>query len=259
MLPAGPGIPAAGDTAVLPAPLVPGTSEPSVTDLRLFDGSGPEPGAVRADAPEAVRPRRRRRTALAAAAAACVAVVAAAGYATGVFSYESPSRDTALPDDLRASVPDAPSSSAASASPESTAPATASASAAPSPSPSASASGSPSPSPSATSAAPSPSRPSEPSASPTPAAPTGPGVPENAGQNGGATVLRRGDSGPEVSELQLRLRQVYLYNDDADGSFDDRLEDAVRTYQWSRGVQTDDLGVYDRQTREKLEAETREP
>jgi murein L,D-transpeptidase YcbB/YkuD len=52
---------------------------------------------------------------------------------------------------------------------------------------------------------------------------------------------------------------LYLYNDDADGTFDQRLEDAVRTYQWSRGVQTDDLGVYDRRTRERLEAETREP
>ncbi|WP_051853832.1 hypothetical protein [Streptomyces sp. NRRL S-146] len=41
------------------------------------------------------------------------AVVAAAGYASGLFSYESPSRDTALPDDIRASVPDAPSSSEA--------------------------------------------------------------------------------------------------------------------------------------------------
>jgi peptidoglycan hydrolase-like protein with peptidoglycan-binding domain len=62
-----------------------------------------------------------------------------------------------------------------------------------------------------------------------------------------------------VSELQLRLRQLYLYDDDTDGTFDDRLEDAVRTYQWSRGIQVDDLGVYDRETRAKLESETREP
>jgi peptidoglycan hydrolase-like protein with peptidoglycan-binding domain len=52
---------------------------------------------------------------------------------------------------------------------------------------------------------------------------------------------------------------LYLYDDDADGSFDDRLAEAVRTYQWSRGVQSEDLGVYDRATREKLESETREP
>ncbi|MEU0457417.1 peptidoglycan-binding domain-containing protein, partial [Streptomyces sp. NPDC006129] len=74
-----------------------------------------------------------------------------------------------------------------------------------------------------------------------------------------AAVLRRGDRGPQVAELQQRLRQVYLYDEDADGSFDDRLEEAVRTYQWSRGIRTDDLGVYDEETRERLESETREP
>lgn len=252
-------LPVAADTTALSAPLVPGTSEPSVTDLRLFDGSGAEPGAPEADGPGADRPRRRRRTALVAAAAACVGVVAAAGYATGLFTYESPSRDTALPDDLRASVPDAPPSSAASVSPEGTPSAGPSSPSASPASPSPSASASPSPSPSVSSASPSPSRSPGPSSSATSAAPTGPGVPENAGQNGGPTVLRRGDSGPEVTELQLRLRQLLLYNDEADGSYNQRLEDAVRTYQWSRGVQTDDLGVYDRQTREKLEAETREP
>ena len=94
-----------------------------------------------------------------------------------------------------------------------------------------------------------------------PSAATGPdqAPPDNGRQKAGPTVLRLGDRGQEVTELQLRLRQLYLYDDDADGSFDDRLADAVRTYQWSRGVQSENLGVYDRTTREKLESETREP
>ncbi|WP_234310739.1 peptidoglycan-binding domain-containing protein [Streptomyces sp. NRRL S-474] len=52
---------------------------------------------------------------------------------------------------------------------------------------------------------------------------------------------------------------MLLFNEDADGTFDDRVEDAVRTYQWSRGIQSDDLGVYDRETRTELESETKEP
>jgi peptidoglycan hydrolase-like protein with peptidoglycan-binding domain len=68
-----------------------------------------------------------------------------------------------------------------------------------------------------------------------------------------------GDRGPEVTELQLRLRQLHLYDEDTDGDYDSRLEESVRTYQWSRGIQTDDLGVYDRETRAKLESETKEP
>ncbi|MFE6195116.1 peptidoglycan-binding protein [Streptomyces sp. NPDC057838] len=258
-----PTAPAAADTSVLPAPLVSGTSEPSVTDLHLFDGpaaAGPKtsgPGTLGGGTE--LPPRRRRGVLVAAAAAAGVGLIAAAGYLSGLFSYESPSRDTALPDGIRASVPDAPPTSAAPTPSASTPSAAPSSPAAASPSPSRSASPSPSGSPSPTGGSPSPSQSRAPSASPTTAAPTDRGGPENSGQNGLVTVLRRGDSGPEVTELQLRLRQLYLYNDDADGSYDQRLEDAVRTYQWSRGVQTDELGVYDRQTREKLEAETREP
>ncbi|AMW15296.1 hypothetical protein A4E84_12210 [Streptomyces qaidamensis] len=198
---------------------------------------------------------------LLAAAGACVAVVAAAGYASGLFSYESPSRDTALPDDIRASVPDAPPSSAASTPPKGGASVAPPAPAAPRPAPSRTASPSASPSPSAPSAPASPSQSPSPSASQPSASATGPGqAPSDASrQNKGPAVLRLGDNGPEVTELQLRLRQLYLYDDDTDGSFDDRLEDAVRTYQWSRGIQADDLGVYDRETRARLESETREP
>ncbi|MFF5367852.1 peptidoglycan-binding protein [Streptomyces sp. NPDC013187] len=257
-------------TAVLPAatvsmgstPPAPAATEPSVTDLRLFDGAARAGrGAPDVGGSGARRSGRRRRTLLLATAGACVAVVAAAGYASGLFSYESPSRDTALPDDIRASVPDVPSSSAASVPPEGSAPAAPPAPAAPRPSPSRTGSPSASPSPSAPSASASPSQSPSPSASQPSASATGPGQspPANSRQNKGPAVLRLGDSGPEVTELQLRLRQLYLYDEDTDGTFDDRLQEAVRTYQWSRGIQSDDLGVYDRETRTKLESETREP
>ncbi|MFJ4279429.1 peptidoglycan-binding protein [Streptomyces massasporeus] len=255
-------LPAASAGSALPTPPAPAAAEPSVTDLRMFDGAAEaDRGAAEAGGPGARRPGRRRRNLLVAAAGACVAVVAAAGYASGLFSYESPTRDTALPDDIRASVPDAPSTSSASTPPQGSASAAPAAPAAPPPSPSRSGSPSASPSPSA------PSAPASPSQSPSPSAPQPSGSatgqeqapPDNGRQKAGPTVLRLGDRGAEVTELQLRLRQLYLYDDDTDGTFDDRLAEAVRTYQWSRGVQTDELGVYDRQTREKLESETREP
>ncbi|MFF9115931.1 peptidoglycan-binding protein [Streptomyces massasporeus] len=255
-------LPAASAASALPTPLAPAATEPSVTDLRMFDGTaGADRGAAEAGGPGGRTPGRRRRNLLVAAAGACVAVVAAAGYASGLFSYESPSRDTALPDDIRASVPDAPSSSGASTPPRGSASAAPSAPAAPPPSPSRSGSPSASPSPSAPSASASASRSPSPSAPQPSGSATGPeqAPPDDGRQKGGPTVLRLGDRGPEVTELQLRLRQLVLYTDDADGTFDDRLADAVRTYQWSRGVQSDELGVYDRETREKLESETREP
>lgn len=255
-------LPAASAGSALPTPLAPDATEPSVTDLRMFDGTvGADRGAAEAGGPGARRPGRRRRNLLVAAAGACVAVVAAAGYASGLFSYESPSRDTALPDDIRASVPDAPSSSAASTPPQGSASAAPPAPAAPPPSPSRSGSPSASPSPSAPSTSASPSQSPSPSAPQPSGSATGPeqAPPDNGRQKAGPTVLRLGDRGSEVTELQLRLSQLHLYNDNADGTFDDRVAEAVRTYQWSRGVQTDELGVYDRQTREKLESETRKP
>jgi peptidoglycan hydrolase-like protein with peptidoglycan-binding domain len=62
-----------------------------------------------------------------------------------------------------------------------------------------------------------------------------------------------------VTELQLRLRQVYLYSGEADGVFGSQVEDAVRTYQLSRNVQGDEPGVYGPATRARLESETQEP
>ncbi|MET7296345.1 peptidoglycan-binding protein [Streptomyces griseoloalbus] len=261
--PHAPGTPGAVDsTSVLPTPLAPATTRPSATDLHLFETAQPAgtgPGAPGPDGGRETPTRRRRPGMLFAAAGAVVAVVGAAGWASGLFSYETPSRDGAAPQDIRAGVPD-PSSGAPSATPAtsaSSAPPVPSAS--PSASPSVSASPSASPSASASSASPGPSQPAEPSSSPTTTAPPPDSAEDTdeADDTGGA-VLRRGDRGPEVTELQLRLRQLYLYNDDINGQFGHRLEESLRNYQWSRGL-SEELGVYGPGTRSRLESETREP
>lgn len=253
VLPAGP---APDMTAALPTPLASSASEPSTTDLSLFEAA--DIGAVHPDDEEPHRPRRRR-TLLIATTAAVVAVVAAAGFASGLFTYEKPTRDGAAPEDVRAAVPDA-STSAASASASPSRSASPSASEA---SPSPSESESPSPSASESSASPSAS-PSADAGQATPTARvTGSLAPGNGADDeddsGEAVVLRRGDKGAEVTELQLRLRQLFLYNGEADGTFTGEVEDALRNYQWSRGTTEDGLGTYGAQTRTRLESETTEP
>lgn len=244
----------------LPTPLGPPPGRPNEHDLHLFEATPPA-ADDRPDAdgdPFAAPPPRRRRTALLAAAGAVVTVIGAAAWASGLFAYETPTRDKAMPDDIRASVPDAPStepSPAASSSAPSASPSSAS------PSASASATTSPptSPSPSASSSSPAPSRTAEPSTTPPTSAPAesaeDPGEGERAAP---APVLRRGDQGDEVVELQLRLRQLSLYNDEIHGHFNRRVEDALRTYQRARGLR-EEPGVYGPETRALLESETREP
>ncbi|MFH8857483.1 peptidoglycan-binding domain-containing protein [Streptomyces enissocaesilis] len=259
-------------TSVLPTPLAPSTGAPSAHDLRLFETSATaaapavtpvEPGT---DGTDGRPPRKRRRGVLLSAAGAVVVVVGAAGFASGLFSYESPSRDGALPEEVRASVPD-PSTSAAPTGPESSTPSAAETSASPSPSASASASTSPSPSPSpsasASSASPSPPRSAETSPSAT-TTPPGAAAQETEDDDrdhdyGGGPTLQRGDRGSEVVELQQRLTQLYLYNGDINGNYNHQVEDSVRTYQWARGIRSDELGTYGRDTRRMLETETREP
>jgi peptidoglycan hydrolase-like protein with peptidoglycan-binding domain len=72
-------------------------------------------------------------------------------------------------------------------------------------------------------------------------------------------VLRHGDQGPDVTELQLRLKQLNLYTNPANGVFNSPVEYAVRTYQQARGIRGDTLGEYGPATRASLEAETEEP
>lgn len=241
-------VPAVEATLPLRAAPGPGRADPRIPAADGTDGPGTAELA-------AGRPRRSRRTVLMAAAGVGVAVVAAAGFAGGLFSYHTPSRDRAA-EEVRESVPDATTPGPASAA----APGTPSAPRSPARSPSTPAAASPSPSTSAPpSPSPSPSASRGPSGSPsvTPSPVTVSATPP--ATPAVAPVLRRGDVGPEVTELQQRLKQLNLYGDRIDGTFTRPVEDAVRNYQLARGVLGDELGVYGRATRVSLEAETSQP
>ncbi|MGW3357344.1 peptidoglycan-binding domain-containing protein [Streptomyces bungoensis] len=209
--------------------------------------AGHEPAREAQDSSPDQAPRRSRRVLLLSVAGAGAAVVAAAGLAAGLLSYRTPSHAHSA-EEIRQSVPDV-TAAQGTASPS-----------APAPSPSASAapaapaatSASPSADPSPSTASPSASR----SASATPSA-TVSRTPD--AQLTTAPVLRLGDEGPEVTELQLRLKQLLLYGDQVTGVFTRPVEDAVRNYQWTRGIQGDDPGVYGPATRARLEAETSQP
>ncbi|WP_189311019.1 peptidoglycan-binding domain-containing protein [Streptomyces brasiliensis] len=233
-------------------PVATTASEPATTDLSLFERGedGPEPGAGTARPPR----RRSRRVMLLSVTGAAVATVAAAGFASGLLSYDTPTRNGAAPQDLRQSVPDATTTDTASVPvPESTA-----AQAEPE-SPSASPATNPSPSltPSATRSTTPPSATASRSVQPTQTATLTSSA--DAEQPAAAPVLRRGDSGAEVTELQLRLRQLSLFYGKANGKFDNRTENAVRTYQSTRGIGGDESGVYGAATRASLESETTQP
>ncbi|WP_191871108.1 peptidoglycan-binding domain-containing protein [Streptomyces filipinensis] len=267
-VPGAPRVPSDAETRPVPAveatlPLGP-VAGPGTAGPRMSGGGGPhgtggpgarggadEPGAAEPPADGASR-RRSRRTVLLSVTGAGMTLVAAAGFASGLFSYHPPSRDRAV-QEVRESVPEVSTPSQVSPTTPSYPPAVPRP---PAPSPSASASR---PSPSATpSPSPSPSAPAQTSRPAAPAASTtAPAAPRTTPAV--APVLQRGDSGPEVTELQLRLRQLNLYDDRISGVFGAPVQDAVRTYQLARGIQGDTLGVYGPATRKSLEAETTRP
>ncbi|MEV7234274.1 peptidoglycan-binding domain-containing protein [Streptomyces sp. NPDC051020] len=202
-----------------------------------------------------VRPRRRRPFAALAVGAAVIGVVGTAAFAGGLFGGDvnrDSERDRALPSARVSSVPDAPLSPDASPSASASASASSSPSASASPSASVSASGSPSLSPSASAAS---TRPPAPSASTMVSQSTGTSTAPSPGKPQGRT-LQRGDHGPEVAELQRRLREVRLYHGPDNGNYTDRVESAVRVYQSYKSIEGDPPGVYGPSTRSALEAET---
>lgn len=197
----------------------------------------------------------RPRVLLLGAAGAVVVILAAGGLAGGMFTYDKPSRNNTAAQDVRESVPVATTSEA---SPTPSSSPTASKSAPPSPTPTRSET--PTPTPTLTSATPTPTRSPTPTQAPTTAQATGTITPAPGDDDKEtAPVLRPGDHGDEVLELQRRLRQVAVYLNDLDGIYDNNVEAAVTTYQTTRNITAEEPGVYDRTTRERLESETTEP
>ncbi|AGP58184.1 peptidoglycan-binding domain-containing protein [Streptomyces rapamycinicus] len=75
----------------------------------------------------------------------------------------------------------------------------------------------------------------------------------------GPPVLREGDSGAEVVELQKRLTQLLQYIGVADGKYDGGLRRIVSSYQDQHDITGDPDGVYGENTRRDLESRTDEP
>ncbi|MGW2765988.1 peptidoglycan-binding protein [Streptomyces sp. NPDC001275] len=267
-------VPAQPPSTTPPGLFAPPPGEPSAADVSLFDtatkadpAATPELAGTESLKSRAGSHRGGRRTRPAVVLAACavvVTIVAGAGFASGLFSYESPERDHASRQ-VRESVPDAWVETPTGSAPTAAAPSYASSTpttASESPSPGANASPSASASESVP-AEPSPSGTQEgdgtgtgseaagPTQTPTTMRASAPAAP--------APELRRGDQGSEVTELQSRLAQLFLYPGKADGVFGRRLEKSVRAYQWSRGIDADELGVYGPATRARLESETTAP
>jgi hypothetical protein len=77
-------------------------------------------------------------------------------------------------------------------------------------------------------------------------------------QRSSGTTLREGDSGPQVAELERRLKQAGALPQYApeDGVYSSRVRAAVLQYQASRTIQGDPYGEYGSSTRQALESET---
>ncbi|MFC9287834.1 peptidoglycan-binding protein [Streptomyces sp. NPDC057052] len=74
----------------------------------------------------------------------------------------------------------------------------------------------------------------------------------------GPGTLREGATGPEVTDLQQRLRRIpNVYDDGAtDGRYDTVLTEAVARFQLWYGIRGDESGVYGDDTRRDLESRT---
>ncbi|MGW6736492.1 peptidoglycan-binding protein [Streptomyces sp. NPDC055013] len=228
----------AGDDPTSPVP-APTSADPAPVET-------PAPGAEAPQSP----PRKRRPLLIAGAGATMVALVTGAVLG-GLHLYDSPSRARAASDDVRAPVPDSSTEDGTSPEGQSAATATASPASSPTSSPGTPPAGSP--------ATPTDSSTTPIAASSGGGAEGGTATPEPTAPEGQPPVLRLGDQGPEVTELQQRLREIGLYSGDTDGSYDRGVEGSVRTYQLTRVVLSDESGVYGEATRASLESETSEP
>ncbi|MDI3419909.1 peptidoglycan-binding domain-containing protein [Streptomyces luteolus] len=225
-----------------PAPPTPTPTPTSLPPRPAGSTPTTPPSRPAADTPTEVR-RRPRRTALLTATGAALAVIAVTATATALFPGE-PDHRQALPDH-RTTAP-APSRTTTGAPTRTHTP-----SASPKVAATESRSGAERPTRSGAPARTAPVTSAPPTASATGAV----GTPRSPR----APVLRAGDEGPEVRELQDRLRQRYFYAGPTSGSYDVLVEDAVTRYQYAEGIEGDPRGVYGPRTRRALEAETREP
>ncbi|WP_406437575.1 peptidoglycan-binding protein [Streptomyces sp. NBC_01613] len=219
------------------------------------DEDGPVPSSLDELPPQLPpddAPNRRRpaRVLLAIAAGAAVAVLVTGGIIGGFFWYDSPSRNESVSGGLRAGLPEErPSGNHPSSGDPSRTASPAQSSATSTSSPSTTSSGTQVSAPGA----------NGPSGNAPSATATATGAPAPSESGGRAPALRYGDKGPEVVELQLRLRQVGYYDGGADGDYDRQVESAVRGYQFTRVILQDESGVYGTATRASLESETTEP
>ncbi|MFE9292249.1 peptidoglycan-binding domain-containing protein [Streptomyces niveus] len=233
-------------------------ADPAETMRLSLPGLRTAPPGAAADDPERTGGRRRfARVAL--TAAAVVAVIGAASFAGGLFTGDGGGDEATS--DLNSGLP------TASARPDPSASSTRSASARGPASPSTTGSGSAKGTGTGTASASAPKPAEDGASSPGtgPAAPDTPSAPASASDGtrttqgpeaGSGATLRRGDSGAEVEELQRRLSEIWLYDDDYDGRFGERVEAAVRVYQSYQSIEGDPGGVYGPDTRRALEAET---
>lgn len=249
--PSTPSVPSAPSAppAASPGPLLPRARRRSGPTSRTFHAAeGQTSGAARS-APRRTGVRARRPAVLVATGAA--AAVAAALIGTDALSGGT--RDRAAPPDRSTASPGAALPTGGAPTPGGTA---SSPAAHRSPSPEATATG---PS-TATVRLPGTGRPRTPaptrasgSVSVPPGSPV-PSVPPT-----GPPVLREGAAGPEVTELQGRLRQLGLYQGAGGGRYDAEVRAAVSRYQRRHGVTGDPDGVYGPRTRASLESRTDEP
>ncbi|GAA3058404.1 hypothetical protein GCM10017562_24210 [Streptomyces roseofulvus] len=216
------------------------------------------------------RGRSRGRRGGLVAGIAAAAVVGTAALAAAVLGGEEPEDRATVPEvttsaSLNIAVSEEPSPSSATPTPTRTpsrtpSPDTPSPSAAPSTA-SPSASAEPTARPTAT-AAPTatggttPSRPATSAPAPPVAPTTASATPSTTDAPEGAT-LSLGDTGPEVEELQTRLRLLWVYLEEADGVFDEGLQAALIQYQGRFWQLEDPEGVYGPDTRRKLEQQTK--
>ncbi|ELS50714.1 peptidoglycan-binding domain-containing protein [Streptomyces viridochromogenes] len=239
------------DPGGAPPPARSSTSAPGVEPGLAEEPRRGEPGRPGEATHARAGSRRGRHALLLGGAVAALAVVLTGAVVGGLLSYDGPSRDGALPDGVRAPVPDGSADGANSPGEQSDDASSTSAAQSPTSSPSTS----------PTHSAADPTR----SATPT-EAPSGPAGTGSASAAPGPSaseeqppVLRFGDQGPEVTELQLRLRQLGFYGGDIDGEYDREVENSVRGYQFARLILGDEPGVYGSATRASLESETAQP